>query len=104
MNEINDSQSTVKTMKQLVGDARERFERSSLTYRRAVHMREDDQQISDFELLNKHNDLIASRLGMVNALIDYRKSRAGLLSAGGGISLSFEKDARGGTKDRGFSQ
>ena len=98
VNEINDSQSSVKTTRRMVSFACEAFKSSSSTYKKAVEMRGNDQQITDFELLNKHKEWITSKLNMLNALIAYQKSRAELLSARGRISLSFREDPREGRR------
>lgn len=88
VNEIKTSQSAIRTSKNMVLYADDRFEKSALTYQKALHMRENDDQISDFELLNVHHEMIQSKLTVLDALITHQKSRAALLSAGGALSGS----------------
>ncbi|MFH1491229.1 MAG: TolC family protein [Pseudomonadota bacterium] len=81
--EVNTAISAVEIINNQISFAKKNLERMAFAYEKALELREDNRQVSDFELLRKYNELINSRLVLLNALIGHKKSQVELLSAKG---------------------
>lgn len=84
--EVNRAISAVEINNHRVGFAKNNLDKMSSVYKKAQELREGDQQISDFELLHKYNEVINARLTLLNALIEHKKSQIELLFAKGEYS------------------
>lgn len=73
--------------------ARIRQSKASLDYAQLAYNKADALQeqglVTEFELLRKLSDLLTARSAYINTLIDYRKTRAQLLSAQGILAAQY---------------
>ncbi|MBW1801429.1 MAG: TolC family protein, partial [Deltaproteobacteria bacterium] len=84
--EVNTAISAVEIIDRQILFAEKNLEGTTFAYEKALELREDDQQVSDFELLHKYNELINARLVLLNALVRHKISQVEFLSAKGEFS------------------
>ena len=65
--------------------AKKNLELKEFSYQKALELREQYQQISDFELLKKYGELLDAKNAYIDSLIRYQKSYVEFLSAAGVI-------------------
>jgi outer membrane protein TolC len=83
--ELNAAASNLKSTERQAALAGTNLNLKEFAYKKAVELREDSQQVSDFEVLRKHRDLINAKLALLNSLVRHRKSHTNLLFARGEI-------------------
>ncbi|WP_319778232.1 TolC family protein [Maridesulfovibrio sp.] len=72
--EINLVSSQAMSSKRLIDMSALNLKLKQYAYDKAKQLRQDDQQISDFEFLEKFNDLLDAKLSYLNALVEHRKA------------------------------
>lgn len=88
--EINIALAKVQLNEGQVFLATEKLKLMEAAYRKAVDLREESLEITDFEILYKHRDLIDARLGLVTTLVDRRKALVDLLTAKGTVADLYQ--------------
>ena len=84
--ELNQVISRLNSTENQKKQAKKNLELKEFSYQKALELREQDQQISDFELLKKYGELLDAKNAYIDSLIRYQKSYVEFLSATGVIS------------------
>jgi outer membrane protein TolC len=83
--ELNQVLSKLNSTENQKKQAQKNLELKEFSYQKALELREEYQQISDFELLEKYGELLEAKNAYVDALIRYQKAYIEFLSASGAM-------------------